>query len=104
MTSSITQLVFETHALSEDNEAGRSTGWHPGRLSAHGRALARELGARRRDDRIAAVFVSDLRRATQTAEIAFDGCDLPILPLKAVGRAFEWQEGWEYELTDATFA
>ena len=73
------EIVFETHALTEDNERGIATGWLPGRLSAHGRANAAEMGRRRRDDRIAAVFTSDLRRATETAEIAFGGTDMPIL-------------------------
>lgn len=62
-------LVFETHQISEDNEAGRATGWLPGRLAARGREEAAELGRRRRDDGLAAVFCSDLRRATETAEI-----------------------------------
>jgi broad specificity phosphatase PhoE len=38
------QIVYETHSLTEDNEAGRATGWLPGRLSAAGRELAAELG------------------------------------------------------------
>jgi broad specificity phosphatase PhoE len=50
------EIVFESHSTSEDNEAGRATGWLPGRLSAAGRAQAAELGERRRDDGIAAVF------------------------------------------------
>jgi hypothetical protein len=65
------ELVFETHSLTEDNEAGRATGWLPGRLSAHGREQARQLGERRRGDGIAAVFSSDLARAAETAAIAF---------------------------------
>jgi 2,3-bisphosphoglycerate-dependent phosphoglycerate mutase len=44
-----------------------------------GRAQARALGERRRNDRIDAVFSSDLRRAVETAEIAFAGSDVPIL-------------------------
>lgn len=64
-------IVFETHSTTEDNEAGIATGWLPGRLSAAGREQARELGERRRDDGISIVFVSDLRRAVETAEIAF---------------------------------
>lgn len=71
-------IVFETHSISEDNEAGRATGWLPGRLSARGRELARELGRRRGGDDLAAVFSSDLARATETVDIAFGGA-LPIL-------------------------
>lgn len=73
------EIVFETHALSEDNERGIATGWLPGRLCGRGRANAAEMGRRRRDDGLAAVFTSDLRRAAETAEIAFGGTSLPIL-------------------------
>ncbi|MDQ2879898.1 MAG: hypothetical protein M3Y48_01215 [Actinomycetota bacterium] len=46
-------IVFETHSWSEDNDRGVATGWLPGRLSERGRELARQLGARRRDDGLA---------------------------------------------------
>ncbi len=74
-----TQIVFETHSISEDNENGIATGWHDGRLSAHGRMLAVELGARRRQDGIQCVFTSDLGRAVETARIAFADLHVPIL-------------------------
>ncbi|MFN2467635.1 MAG: histidine phosphatase family protein [Gaiellaceae bacterium] len=72
------EIVFETHSISTDNEAGIATGWLPGRLSEEGRSLAAKLGERRRGDGIAAVFTSDLRRAVETAEIAFAGSGIPI--------------------------
>jgi alpha-ribazole phosphatase/probable phosphoglycerate mutase len=72
------QLVFETHSISPDNEAGIATGWLQGCLSEEGRALARELGARRHDEGIAAVFTSDLGRAVETADLAFDGSGIPV--------------------------
>jgi 2,3-bisphosphoglycerate-dependent phosphoglycerate mutase len=74
----VTVVVFETHATSEDNEAGVATGWLPGRLSAAGRDQARALGERRRADGIDAVFSSDLARAAETAELAFDGSGIPL--------------------------
>ena len=73
------EVVFETHATSEDNEAGIATGWLPGRLSAAGREQARELGERRRDDGISVVLTSDLQRAVETAEIGFAGSPLPVV-------------------------
>jgi broad specificity phosphatase PhoE len=73
------EIIYETHSITTDNENGIATGWLPGRLSERGRQLARELGLRRRDDNIATVFVSDLRRAAETAEIAFTGSDVPII-------------------------
>jgi broad specificity phosphatase PhoE len=72
------EIVFETHSWSTDNEAGLATGWLDGRLSEKGRQLAAELGRRRRDDSIAAVFTSDLGRAVETAHIAFGETEIPI--------------------------
>jgi len=73
------EIVFETHSWSEDNDCGIATGWLPGKLSVRGRELAAELGVRRRDDGVSAVFASDLYRSVETAQIAFAGTDLPIL-------------------------
>lgn len=72
-------IVFETHSVTEDNERGFATGWLPGRLSASGREYARLLGQRRRDDNLSAVFVSDLHRAVETAELAFGSTGIPVL-------------------------
>ena len=73
------ELVYETHSTTQDNEAGRATGWLPGRLSERGRREARELGQRRAADGIAAVFCSDLGRAVETATIAFGATGIPVL-------------------------
>ena len=72
-------VVFETHSISEDNEAGFATGWLGGRLSNAGRDQAARLGERRRRDGIDMVFTSDLNRAVETAQIAFGTSDLPVL-------------------------
>jgi len=72
------ELVYETHSTTVDNETGMATGWLEGRLSEMGRRQAAELGERRRDDGLAAVFTSDLGRAIETAEIAFAGSELPV--------------------------
>ena len=72
--------MFETHALSVDNERDLATGWLDGTLSPTGRRLAQELGNRRRDDDLAAVFTSDLGRAVETAVIAFEGSRIAIFP------------------------
>ena len=73
------QLVFETHALTLDNEWGRATGWLSGQLSEQGLEEARQLGRRRADDGITTVFTSDLARAVQTAAEAFGQRSLPVL-------------------------
>jgi 2,3-bisphosphoglycerate-dependent phosphoglycerate mutase len=73
------ELVFETHATTEDNERGVATGWLPGRLSAAGREQARALGRRRGNDEVVTVFTSDLARAVETVELAFGDRDVPVL-------------------------
>jgi 2,3-bisphosphoglycerate-dependent phosphoglycerate mutase len=75
----MTTVVFETHSWSADNECGIATGWLPGRLSERGRAEARRLGERHRDESFAAVFASDLERAAETARIAFGERGLPVM-------------------------
>lgn len=75
----VIEVVFETHSISEDNERGAASGWSHSKLSARGRELASELGERRRRDGIDVVFSSDLRRAAETAEIAFRDTAMPIL-------------------------
>jgi 2,3-bisphosphoglycerate-dependent phosphoglycerate mutase len=70
-------VVFETHSLSVDNERGIATGWLDGTLSEEGRRLARELGARRRDE-VDVAFTSDLGRAVETAALAFEGSHVPV--------------------------
>ena len=73
------KLVFETHAMTLDNDQGHATGWLPGQLSERGLEQARQLGQRRAGDGIAAVFSSDLARATQTAIEAFAGREISVL-------------------------
>ena len=74
------ELIFEIHAITTDNEAGIATGWLPGALSERGRRTAVELGRRRRADGIVVVYVSDLKRALETARIAFEGSGVPVIP------------------------
>ncbi|HJP88090.1 MAG TPA: histidine phosphatase family protein [Candidatus Limnocylindrales bacterium] len=73
------QVVYETHSITTDNEAGIATGWLPGELSQAGREAALGLGERRRDDGIDAIYVSDLARALETVSIAFDGSGIPVV-------------------------
>src|SRR5690606_37668775 len=73
------EIVYETHSISDHNESGIASGWLPGELSERGRALAAELGERRRHDGFDAVSSSDLRRAVQTARIAFEGSGIPLI-------------------------
>lgn len=61
-------VVFKAHSITEDDESGC---WKPERLWALGREVARDLGWRRRGDGLFVVFISDLRRAVETVELAF---------------------------------
>ena len=72
------EVVYETHSTSVDNERGIATGWLDGELSERGREQARELGGRRWNDGISAVYVSDLGRAVETAQIAFARSPIPV--------------------------
>jgi alpha-ribazole phosphatase/probable phosphoglycerate mutase len=72
------EIVFETHSTTTDNERWVASGWLDGQLSPLGRRQAKELGERREDDELVAVFCSDLGRAVETAQIAFEGRGLPI--------------------------
>jgi broad specificity phosphatase PhoE len=72
------EVVYETHSTSVDNERGIATGWLNGTLSTTGREQARELGRRRADDGISAVYASDLGRAVETAAIAFRNSGIPV--------------------------
>jgi alpha-ribazole phosphatase/probable phosphoglycerate mutase len=71
-------IVFETHALTTDNERGVATGWNGGALSERGRLLASELGRRRRDDGLDLVVSSDLNRSIETVQIAFGDERTPV--------------------------
>ena len=74
------EIIFEYHSTSTDNEAGVASGWRDPPLSEKGREQAKQLGERRRGAQIDAVFCSDLRRAVETAGIAFGGEGVPIHP------------------------
>ena len=74
------ELVYETHAITTDNEAGIATGWLPGVLSAAGRRIGRAswacagatTGSPRSTSRTS-------RGRVETARIAFDGSAVPIV-------------------------
>lgn len=69
----LTIIVFETHATSVDNEAGRASGWDDVDLSPAGERQAAELGVRHAVALPDVVYASDARRAVRTAQIAFGG-------------------------------
>ncbi|MBV9231895.1 MAG: histidine phosphatase family protein [Chloroflexi bacterium] len=73
-------VFYSPHMTSVDNEAGRASGHADVPLSAQGRKLAQELGQHYATEALDAIFCSDLQRASSTAEIAFAGRDLSVVP------------------------
>jgi broad specificity phosphatase PhoE len=73
------EIIFEYHSTSIDNEAGVASGWLDPPLSPVGREQAKDLGERHHGEQIDVIFPSDLKRAIQTAEIAFP-VGVPIHP------------------------
>jgi alpha-ribazole phosphatase/probable phosphoglycerate mutase len=73
-------LFYSPHMTSVDNEAGRASGHADVPLASVGRQQARELGQHYAAETLAAVYCSDLQRATATARIAFAARALPIVP------------------------
>ena len=61
------EIVFETHSTTTDNERWIASGWLDGQLSPLGRRQAKELGERRADDEIAAVFSSIIEAIASTS-------------------------------------
>ncbi len=65
------KIYFATHATSLDNELEISSGWHDVGLSDLGKKQAAELKQHFWNIKIEQIFCSDLKRAYETAQIAF---------------------------------
>lgn len=65
------RIIFESHATSLDNKNHLASGHFDVALSPPGEKQARELGERYKDQKLDAIFCSDLQRSYKTAEIAF---------------------------------
>jgi len=72
------KIYFATHSTSKDNEAHISSGWKDVELSRLGIKQAKELGEIFKDIKIDLICCSDLKRAVDTAKIAF-GDKYPII-------------------------
>ena len=72
------KITYFVHATTTDNENHLSTGWMPGELSAVGIEQAKKLGKLVKDKKFDAVFCSDLKRAVDSAHLAF-GDRFPIV-------------------------
>ena len=91
-------LFYSPHSTSVDNEAGRASGHADVPLSERGRQQARELGQHYEAIALDAIFCSDLQRASTTAEIAFSGRGLPIVP-DARLREYDYGEMTQYPVS-----
>lgn len=65
------EITYFVHGTTPDNETGIATGWLPGKLSGLGTKQAHQLAKDVADRHFDVVISSDLKRAIDTADIAF---------------------------------
>jgi len=66
-------ISYFVHGTTDDNEIGRATGQAQGRLSTIGIEQSKNLPNQIQDKSFKVVFCSDLRRALDSAKLAFKG-------------------------------
>ncbi len=67
------KITYFVHGTTVDNENHISSGWHDAELSELGRRQAAELKELVKDKHFDVVFCSDLKRAVDSAHLAFEG-------------------------------
>ncbi len=81
----MTEIVLMRHGVTSWNQRGLLQGHSDVALSDEGRRQARLLALRMaREDRPAALYSSDLRRARETADIVAEACGLDVIPTRAL--------------------
>jgi broad specificity phosphatase PhoE len=75
----VTTILLARHGETDWNRDGVWQGWADPPLNETGRAQARELAEQLREVRIDAVYASDLRRASETAEIVAAPHGVPVI-------------------------
>jgi len=78
------KLLLARHGQTEWNADRRFQGHTDISLSARGRAQAHALGRALRGRRVSAAYVSPMRRALETAEIALADAGIPFTPIEAL--------------------
>ncbi len=73
-------VLYSPHMTSLDNEAKIASGHADAPLSLLGRQQAQELGRHYASVALDAIFCSDLQRAMTTAQLAFAGREIPLVP------------------------
>ena len=64
-------ITYFVHGTTTDNEKNLATGWNPGKLSELGKQQSKRLGQLVANLRFNLVFCSDLKRAVDSAKLAF---------------------------------
>jgi broad specificity phosphatase PhoE len=72
------KIYFTPHSTSYDNEAKLASGWKDDELSELGIKQSKELGERSKDMKFDLICCSDLKRAVDTVQIAFEG-KIPVI-------------------------
>jgi len=72
-------ITYFVHGTTTDNEKELATGWAPGELSEKGIEQSKKLGESVADKNFDAAFCSDLKRAIDSAQLAF-GDKYQIIP------------------------
>lgn len=80
------KITYFVHGTTTDNEKDLATGWAPGELSETGRDQSKKLGELVKDKKFDVVFCSDLKRAVDSANLAFGG-KYEIIPDKRLREA-----------------
>ena len=73
------EITYFVHGTTTDNLEKKSTGWLPGELSEKGVQQAVELAKLIKDKYFDIVFCSDLKRAIESANLAFYNRDIEII-------------------------
>lgn len=66
-------ITYFVHGTTTDNEKDLATGWAPGELSSLGIEQSKKLSGLVADKKFSVVFCSDLKRAVDSAQLAFGG-------------------------------
>ncbi len=66
-----TKVIYFVHGTTDDNEAGKCSGWKEAKLTKLGKERAINLGKLRKNTKMDIIFTSDLERAIDTAKLAF---------------------------------
>jgi broad specificity phosphatase PhoE len=67
------KIIYFVHGTTTDNEAGKSTGWAGGELSALGIKQAKALPDQLTEKNFSVIFCSDLKRAIDSTSLGFKG-------------------------------